>query len=393
MSQSVPIARLLRHPIASSESLESSALVVGASVFVVAASVAAIAFWGDDLPIAGKGSVGQFAALGAAIAALIVFVMTRVLMNASMSQPPETRKGRGVPSVRAHWYDIGALALAYAVIALLGWLAIAGLLDRSFPGAIVFSLSGAVLAGVAIAVTAYAVFLSAVSLTPMLLSVVLVVFLAVGTLTSMLSATDPLWWKENLSTLGISDDISALAFNLTLIIGGVIVTTVAHYATATIPARTIREAHGRRIIRGGLVLIGVLLACVGIFPVDEFFTVHNVSASGMTAVFVSLVIGLRRFVPGMPRVFVLLGYVIVGVIGVMAVFFATGYYTLTAVELVVFLLVFGWLVVFIRNAGTLPSPGVGVVDEGAAATVQPKEAILPAGEADAATAAGPAPVA
>lgn len=391
MSPSVPIGRLLRHPIASSESLESSALVVGASVFVVAGSVAALVFWGDELPIAGRDSVGQFTALGSAIAALIVFVMTRSLMNATKSTAPETRRGLNA-RVRMHWYDMGALGLAYAVIALLGWLAIASLLDRSFPGAIIFSISGAVLAGVAIALTAYAVFLSAVSLTPMLLSVILVVFLAVGTLTSMLSATDPLWWKENLSTLGISDDISALAFNLTLIIGGVIVTTLAHYATATIPARSIREAHGRRIIRGGLVLIGVLLACVGIFPVDEFFTVHNVSASGMTAVFVSLVIGLRRFVPAMPRVFVLLGYFIVGVIGVMAVFFATGYYTLTAVELVVFLLVFAWLVVFIRNAGTLPGPGNGVVADGTAATVQPTDATPQATDADAATASGPAPV-
>ncbi|TFB47825.1 hypothetical protein [Cryobacterium tagatosivorans] len=84
-------------------------------------------------------------------------------------------------------------------------------------------------------------------------------------------------------------------------------------------------------------LIGVLFAGVGIFPVDEFFTAHNVAASGMTAVFVSMVIGPRGFVPAMSRVFLLLGYVFVAVIGVMAVPFVTGYYTLTAVELVVFL--------------------------------------------------------
>lgn len=353
MSRSAPIARLLRHPVASSESLESSALLIGASVFVVAASAAALAFWGRTLPIAGRGSVGQFVALGSSLAALVVFVTARVMMNASKSSAPATRSGVDVPSVRMHWYDMGAVALAHAVIALLGWLAIAGLLDRSFKGAVVFSLSAVVLAAVAIAVTAYAVFLSAVSLTPMLLSVVLVAFLVVGTLTSMLSATDPLWWMENLSTLGISDDISALAFNLTLIIAGVIVTTVAHYATATLPAGNAKEVRGRNFVRGGLALIGLLLACVGIFPVDEFFTAHNVAASGMAAVFVSMVIGLRSFVPAMPRVFLILGYVFVGVIAVMAVFFVTGYYNLTAVELVVFTLVFSWLVVFIRNAGTI----------------------------------------
>lgn len=155
---------------------------------------------------------------------------------------------------------------------------------------------------------------------------------------------------ENLSTLGISDDISALAFNLTLIVAGVIVTTIAHYATAAIPVRTAKEVSGRNFVRGSLVLLGVLLACVGIFPVDRFLTAHNVAASGMAAVYIAMVLCLQRFIPAMPRVFVLLGYVFVAVIVVLAVFFVTGYYNLTAVELVAFLLIFSWLVVFLRNS-------------------------------------------
>ena len=47
MSQSTPIRRLLRRPVANSESLESSALVVGAIVFVVSGIVAALWFWGS----------------------------------------------------------------------------------------------------------------------------------------------------------------------------------------------------------------------------------------------------------------------------------------------------------------------------------------------------------
>lgn len=372
MSQSVPIARLLRHPVASSESLESSALLIGSVVFVLGMISAAFAFWGHNLPISGPGSVGQFVALGSGVAAVVVFVLARVLLNASPPASGEVRRGLDVPGVPLHWYDIGALALAHACIALLGWLGVADLLDRSFPGAVVFSFSGTVLSGIAIAVTAYAVFLCAVSLTPMLVSVILVVFLAVGAFASMLSATDPLWWQKNLSTLGISDDISARAFNLTLIIAGVIVTTIAHFATAGIPVRNPREARGRNLVRGALALIGVLLACVGIFPLDEFFTAHNVSASGMAAVYVAMVIGLRRFIPAMPRVFILLGYVFVGVIVVLAVLFVTGYYNLTAVELVAFLLIFSWLIVFLRNAGTMaPGERGDAAPAAAPATVDP----------------------
>lgn len=357
MSQPASLGHLLRHPVASSESLESSALLVGAAVFVAGAIAAAIAFWDRDLPISGRGSVGQFVALGSAVAAVVMTVMARVLLNADIGTTTIDRRPPQVTNVHLRWYDIGALSLAHAFIALLGWLGVADLMGQSFTGAVVFTLPGVLLAAVAIAVTSYVVFLSAVGLTPMKLSVVLVGFLFVGSFTSMLSATDPLWWQKNLSTLGISDDISALAFNLTLVIAGVIVTTIAHYATAAIPVRNDKEFNGRNLVRGALVLIGVLLACVGIFPVDEFLGAHNVAASGMAAVYVAMVLGMHRFVPAMPRVFVLLGYVFVAIIVVLAVLFATGYYNLTAVELVAFLLIFSWLIVFLRNTEAMVQEG------------------------------------
>ena len=294
-------------------------------------------------------------ALGSAIAAIVVFALARILMNSRGND------GRGVwnrldmPGVRLHWFDVAALALAHAIIALLGWLGIANLLEKSFTGAVVYSLAAAVLAGAAIAVTAYIVVLSAVRLTPMLFSVILAAFLVVGSFASMLSATDPYWWQKNLSTLGISDDISSLTFNVTLIIAGVIVTTIAHYATAAIPVANERELRGRNLVRLALVVMGILLACVGLFPVDKFLTAHNVSASGMAIIFVTMVLSLRRWIPAMPRVFVLLGYVFVGVIVVLAVFFITGYYNLTAVELVAFLLIFGWIILFLRNSGAMSS--------------------------------------
>ncbi|WP_345061636.1 hypothetical protein [Leifsonia kafniensis] len=354
----MPIARVLRRPVANSESLESSSLVVGALVFVVSTCVAAFTFWGSgDVPISGPGSVGQFAALGSALAAIVVFVAARVLLGARGSADGGVWHALDSPGVRLHWFDIAALAVAHAVIALLGWLAIASLLERSFTGAVVYSLAAALLSGVAIAVTAYVVALSAVRLTPMLFSLILAVFLVVGVFASMLSATDPFWWQKNLSTLGISDDVSALAFNITLIVAGVIITTIAHYATAPIPVATERDARGRSLVRLALVAMGILLACVGIFPVDRFLAAHNLAASGMALVFVGLVIGLRRAIPAMPRVFILLGYVFVGVIVVLAVFFVNGYYNLTAVELVAFLLIFGWLIVFLRNTGAMANRG------------------------------------
>jgi hypothetical protein len=349
MSESSSIARILRHPVASSESRESSALLAGAGAFVLGALAGLVVFWNRDVPISGRGSIGDFAAIGGALVAIAAFLFGCALRRAQIRR--DATGGRGRP--RLHWFDIAALAVAHAVIALLGWVGLASVLSESFAGASVYATSAALLAGVALALTGYLAFLSAVNLTPMMLSLVLALFLAVGALASMLSATDPLWWQKNLSTLGISDDISALAFNLTLIIAGVMVTTIAHYATAFLPHSTGSEARGRNLVRFGLVLIGVLLACVGIFPVDEFLEAHNTAASGMAIVYVAMVVSLRWLLPSMPRVFILLGYVYVGVIVVLAIFFITGYYNLTAVELIAAVLIFSWVIVFLRNTGAV----------------------------------------
>jgi len=349
------ISRVLRHPAASAESLESIALLLGAAFFVVGWAFSFIAFWGRELAISGPGSLGQYVGIGGAVTALIAFVLGRVLV-ARHRHPAVLRDaspGLDVPGARLHWFDVASLAVAHAVIALLGWVGLADVLEQSFIGAVVFPLAGAILAGVAFALTAYVTLLSSVHLTPMLLSLVLATFLVVGALAAMLSASDPQWWKENLSALGMTDEASALAFNLTLIIAGAMVTIIARYATASLPTTTREERRGRSLLRAGLLLIGVFLACVGIFPVDEFFLVHNTVATGMAVIFAAIVIGLRWLVPTMPHVFVLLGYVFVGVITLLGIFFAIGYYNLTAVELVAGVLIFSWIIVFLRNAGAM----------------------------------------
>lgn len=349
MSQPTSLPRILRRPVDSTESRESSALLAGAGAFVVGTVVGFFVFRGGGVPISGRGSIGDFAALGGAIVAIVAFLLGCALRRSQVRRESADDDARP----RLRWFDIAALSLAHAVIALLGWIGAASVVSRSFIGATAYSTSAALLGGVALAVTAYLAFLSAVNLTPMMLSLVLAVFLTVGVFASMLSATDPLWWQENLSALGMNDDISSLAFNLTLIIAGAMVTIIANYATAYLPHTTPRELRGRRRVRVALVLIGVLLACVGIFPVDDFLIAHNMSATGMVIVYVTTVVSIRRLLPSMPRVFVLLGYIYVAFIVVLAVFFITGYYNLTAVELVVAVLIFSWIIVFLRNTGAV----------------------------------------
>lgn len=324
---------------------ESFALTFGAFAFVGTALVAIFVFWGRELPIDGRGSLGEFAAIAGAVSAAAGFATARL-------RPRRERKAEvaAAEGTRYWWFDLVALSAAYAAIALLGWIGAATILDHSFVGATVFASPAVVLVGASAALSAYLAFVSGATLTPRHLSLVLALFLVVGMVTAMLSATDPQWWQMNLSALGITHDISALTFNITLIVSGVIVTTIARFGTAALPSTTPVEQRRRRIVRSLFVLLGALLACVGIFPVDRFFLIHNTVAMGMCVAFTVLVIGLPWVIPSMPKAFLVLGFVYVGVIVILTALFSAGIYNLTAVELVSALLIFSWIILFLRIA-------------------------------------------
>ncbi|KNY07599.1 DUF998 domain-containing protein [Microbacterium sp. GCS4] len=347
------VLRQLRGPETSDAVFEATALIVGALFLVAGFAIGLPAFWGRELPISGTGSIGVFAAIGGAITAALAFALGRLVVRPDAPSPDGVRDGFAVPGDRLRWYDIAAIAFAHAAIAYLGWIGIAELLERSFTDAPVYAFPGAVLIGVALALTAYVSFLSAVALTPTVLSLVLAVFLVVGAFASMLASSDVHWWRDNLSALGMSTNSASLAFNMTLIIAGIMVTTIARYATAGLPLDDPVDRRGRLIVRGGLILIGVFLACVGIFPVDEFFLVHNTVATGMAVAFAVVVVGLPWFLRSIPKVFVVFGWVYVLVIVLLAAFFAVGYYNLTAVELIAAVLIFSWIIVFLRTAGSV----------------------------------------
>lgn len=320
---------------------ELSALGLGALAFTVVAVAALVVFRWDDAPITGPGSLGAFASLASAITAALAFAAGRYALH---------RQGRTRIAGVLDVVDVAAMAFAHGIIALLGWTLAATIMAQSFIGATVYAMPILVLGGAAAAVSAYVAFLSATHMDAQLLAIVLATFLALGVIASMLTADDPRWWEENLSSLGITSDVSALAFNLTLIIAGFLLTVLARYATRAIPTAA-ESSVGR--VRTTLVLIGVFLGCVGIFKVDSQFWIHTGVASGMAIAFAVMTIRLKAWIPGISRAFLPVGWLFFAVIFVLAVLFGTGYYTLTAVELVAGVLIFAWIILFLRTVGAL----------------------------------------
>ncbi len=334
---------------------ESRALVVGSAAFLLLGVVALLLIGREPVPLSGRGSAGEIAAVGTAVLGAGAVVAGCLQRRPDLSPPVLSPPVSSSPARRRRFrntLDIAALALAHACMFLLGWLALFAIFQQAFIGAVLYPIAAAVLVGTAGAISAYTAYLSALSMNAYRLAALLAGFLVTGILTSMLTAADPQWWQVHLSALGASSDVSGVAFNFTLIIAGIVVTTLAGYATATLAATADSTSARRRVrqLEGGIILIGVFLAGVGLFPVDERFGIHTMVASGMVLVFGSLIVRIRSLVPSISTTFAALGWVFLVVIFAAAVlWFPIGYYNLTAVELIASSLVFAWLIVLIRN--------------------------------------------
>lgn len=171
-------------------------------------------------------------------------------------------------------------------------------------------------------------------------------------------------FKPTLQTLksgyeGIWHD-SSLMFNGTLVIGGLLVTAFAVYLSndmsILVKQKVLRSAKSPRTISTMFIIMGIMLAGVGLFPVNVNMPIHNFCASGMALMFIAMLAGGPWMVSGMPRAnFTAAAVFLIAVIGSTALFIV-GYFGLTAFEIVVFALIFGWIAVFMRFLGVAGLP-------------------------------------
>ncbi|MBN9176715.1 MAG: DUF998 domain-containing protein [Microbacterium sp.] len=258
----------------------------------------------------------------------------------------------------ANWryaLSTASVVIAHVSLAAIATIAIFAVLARSFIGVELNAFWTTVLLAVTAGMAAWLAYLSASRMTTQRLTSLLVAFIAIGTVSAMLTTSDPKWWEYHFSQLGTFNDLSSFLFNGTLIAGGLLVTTFTLYVGHDLAALG-ESPRGTRIVTTALAVMGVMLACVGIFPVDVNMLLHNLSASGMALMFLLLLVGGPWIVRRMPRAYFLSSWAFLAALVVSIVLFAVGYFGLTAFEIIVFALIFGWLAVFIRFMGVADQP-------------------------------------
>lgn len=335
--------------------VETEAVYSGAAAATACGVIAFALFAGRLTPLWGWPSVG-------AVAAIAVFVASVVVAGIgywrSRRRPGQEWRLRISP-----WkflLDATTVALVHAFLAAIFTVSVFVALQRSFDGLEVDAAVGTVSVVAAAGASGYLVFLSVSDISTRKMATLLVAFMALSTLASIAAVEDEYWWEYHFSQLGTAGDFSAWMFNTTLIVAGFFVTTFTLYLRRDLDVLVERgvlvHRWAPRLISIAFVVLGVMLAGVGLFPLDVNMAAHNGCASGMAAAFAVMVLGSPYILRGLPRRFFVICFVTFGVlIGGFLLFTPIGYYNLTAFELVAFTVIFSWITVFIRFVDALVS--------------------------------------
>ena len=344
--------------------VETEALVGGCVAAAASGLLVVFTFAGGVWPLWGGWSAGA--------ASAIAVVATGLVLGATGYWRSRNLPGQEWRHDLKPWkytLDVATVAAVHAVIAGILAVVVFVTLQRSFEGLVVDGLTATGATAVSAGLAGYWVYLSVSAITTDRLATLLVVFMSASVLASMATAQDPAWWEYHFSQLGTADDFSSRLFNLAVILGGAFVTTFALYVhrdlTTLVRQGVLVHAWTPRFVSIAFIAMGTLLACVGIFPLDVSMLLHNLSAIGMSLIFLTLLLTARWTLRGMPaRFFWFCGGGAVLLLGGALLFEPVGYYNLTAFELLAFATIFGWISVFIRFVNAIAERGDDTVSDG-----------------------------
>ncbi|RWZ50048.1 DUF998 domain-containing protein [Labedella phragmitis] len=328
--------------------IETEAAIAALVAGLVGALFGAIAFLGSLTPIWGGWSVGSAAIIAVSVAGLVASVAGYWRSRTH----PGQRWRLTLPAWKSV-VDATAVSIVHVAIAAMITFGAFVIIQAGFRDLEVDGYAAIVAVAVSAGLATYTVYLSVSSLTTVTMSQLLLTFMAVGTFASMSISTDPHWWRYHFSHLGTFGDRGSSLFNVTLVVAGVLVTTFALYVDRDLhllhERGEVRFRWSPSVVSTLFVVMGLFLAGIGIVPINVSILAHNVFSGGTTIVFGVLLIAAPLLLRGLPWQFFLVTIVfLLALVGAALLHFQVNYFNLTAFELVAFVILFGWIAVFVR---------------------------------------------
>ncbi|MGM0124367.1 hypothetical protein IGI37_001744 [Enterococcus sp. AZ194] len=251
-----------------------------------------------------------------------------------------------------YWRNFPTLLISFAIILILvvvGFFWIVGVL---FEGAKFDLFTATIIAMVFLSTINYLMIYFVLSISPQMITTLLVTVIVGGVLLAMISNSQLQWWQINFSFLGTDKANSSWQFNLTLIISALLMLALVDYLFVSLQ-KSLPKNIRLSILRTLLTLTAIDLGGVGFFPnngTGQLHFLHNQAANFLVYLILILIVSIRWLMPKVTKEFLAVSYIIGAVLFVANILFQTiGYLSLTAFELIAFFLAFSWILLLIQN--------------------------------------------
>ena len=311
-------------------------LLVGAIALIIF-SVSGV----SAVPITGTISMASIALYGCAVTGLLAFGLAyyyaESLATTGGKQPLRRRLLDGTTLTFSHWI----VALAITAI-------VAFLLNNSFKGLLLDVYAASFVIALVVCINAFVLIRLGANITVNHIVTLLSIVMVGGVTLVMTTNNRPTWWQENFSYLGTPGSSNHFAFNLTIVVAGLIMLALAH-----VVFESFHSQHGHiKYLEILFIATALALVGVGLFPYKAgtaFATLHNLSATSLVVLLLGMIGGLKWYVPSLPKEFLYTSYCVAGLLLAATVLWSIEYFNQTAFELSAFGLSFIWLVLLLRN--------------------------------------------
>ena len=241
-----------------------------------------------------------------------------------------------------YWRNFPTIVLSFTLILFLALLGIFWIFGLIFTGASFDRFTATLIFLVFNSVINYMMILAAQTISSVMLTTLFTIVISSGVIISMASNSQQRWWQHNLSFLGTNLASNSWQFNFTLVFSALIMVVLIDYLFVALQANYPRSRQ-LTTLRVILTLTAIDLGAVGAFPNNaSFHVLHDQLSKVLIYAIILLIVGIKWLLPDVTKEFLTTSYLIGATLILIDVLFQfVGYLSLTAFELIGFILAFG----------------------------------------------------
>lgn len=245
-----------------------------------------------------------------------------------------------------YWRNFPAIIISILVMIIFLFIWIFWILDILFYGVGFDIFASTILFFLSVGALNYILIYIATVFNSKIMTGLFITFITAGTFYSMINNKEEYWWKINFSYLGTSDAVDSWQFNLTLILTALLMIAMIDYLFVLLK-RKYQEKYKKFVaLKILLIVMAVILGGVGLVPNDEgiMHIIHDWIADSLIFIFLITIIFIKWLLPYHSKEFLWFSYGIgFTLLGMYLLFNVVHYLSLTAFEVIAFILTFFWL--------------------------------------------------